>query len=535
MKNFLKISPVGGVGQIGSNCTLIQTPKVKLLIDCGILFPRESVFDLNYLIPNLEKLSDIDIIVITHGHEDHIGAIVHYIQAFPSAKIYAPLFARELILNKLEQAKINKEILELENLDLEDINIKSIHVNHSIPNTKGLIISSDKLDCSITFISDFKIDPSLVYEPLFDFVTLGEQLKFKRRIALLDSTNILSKNTSTPSESDIIFPLKEIIQNCAGTTYLTTFASNIFRIQSVINIANELGRVVIPHGRSMERYIEIALKTGFLTDPGILRTADDQSVKKRKIVLLSGSQGEFRGALKRVISKQDSKYKLKNDDFVIFSSKPIPGNEKEISLIYNEIIEQGASLFTSDLHKTHVSGHPGKDDLMQVYKTLAPTHAFPIHGESFFLKEHVDFITSNNLAKNAQMILNGDEIIITSDEVKLNKSSEQLEPIFIHGKNIPIEKVKISERRKLASLGLVVISFSIESISKFKPTCEITTQGLPEFINPHLATFNKHLVDHFSSLKKFPIDDKKEKLRIFTRKYFENILGYRPIAIIHIC
>lgn len=535
MKDYLKISPIGGVGQIGSNCTLFETAKCKILIDCGILFPRESVFDINYLIPNLANLSAIDALIITHGHEDHIGAVIHYVAALPNVKIYAPKFAKELILYKLEQNKMTKEVFDLESHVFEDIEVDSFHVNHSIPNTKGIIIKHIKLDTAVTFISDFKVDSTLKYEPLFDFSKLESLKNFKNRLALLDSTNILSKNYSTPSENDLIPNLYQIISQCIGITYLTTFASNIYRIQSVIDIARELGRVVIPHGRSMERYIEVALNTGFLTGSDIIKSSDDTSVKKKKIVLLSGCQGEFRGALKRVVSRQDSKFKLTSEDYVIFSSKAIPGNEKEISLIYNEITEQGANLYTAERYLVHVSGHPGVNDLKQVYLALVPTHSFPIHGESFFLKEHVDFIKRENLCPHSQMILNGDEIIITQKEIKINKPSEVLEPILIHGKNIEIEKSQISQRRKLASLGLVVVSFSLESITKFKPTCDISLQGLPLAMENNVETFKKHLFEQFALIKNLPIEDKKEKLRIFTRKYFEHNLGYRPIAIIHFC
>ncbi len=535
MKSYLKISPVGGVKQIGSNCTLIETNSQRLLIDCGILFPNEGVFDINYLIPDLSHIEDIDTIIITHGHEDHIGAISHFIEAFPSATIYAPRFAKELIKYKLSQKKISKEIHDLSKQIFTDIEVEAFHVNHSIPDTKGLLITHEALNLAITFISDFKIDKKTTYEALFNFDIIKEaSAKYSRRISLLDSTNVLSKNLETPSEMDLIEPLKNIIKKCPGNTYVTTFSSNIHRIQTLINIARDLGRVIIPYGRSMQRYIETALDTEFLTGDDLIKDADDTSVKRKKIILLSGCQGEFRGALKRVVSKQDSRFKLSDKDFVIFSSKAIPGNEKEISLIYNDIVEQGPELFTPELNLIHASGHPGRENLREVYNAFKPTHAFPIHGESLFLKEHVKFITENKLAEYSQMILNGDEIVIT-DKVKVLNKDHHPEPILIHGKDLPIERSKISERRKIATQGIVLVSFSKESINKFKPTFEITYQGLPEFISEHTEEFSKAIIKEFQALKKSPIDEKKEKIRIFVRRYYGNILGYRPIAIIHIC
>lgn len=537
MKDKFTITPLGGVGQIGSNCTLIQTKNDNILIDCGILFPYEDFFDLNYLIPDLTEVEHkVSSIIITHGHEDHIGAIHHYIEKFPEATIYAPLFAKKLIENKLEYKKFSKKILLLENtLKIDTIDITPIHVNHSIPHTRGLAITHEDLDTAVLFISDFKVDTETPYEAPFDFKTIEEiGKKYSKKIALLDSTNILSANTHTPSEANLINDLTEAIESTTGTVFITTFASNIHRIQTIIKIASKLDRAVIPYGRSMLKYIETAIEIGEIDDHGVVKDAEDQSIKRQKIVLLSGSQGEHRGTVRRVISRQDKKFKLKPEDKFIFSSKAIPGNEKKLSMLYNDIIEQGAQLLTSNQKLIHASGHPGKDDLKEVYQAFKPTHAFPIHGESLFLKAHIDFVLNNKLAQNASMILNGDSILV-SNEIKIKKIQQTIEPVIYHGADILIERDRLSERRKIATQGAVIISFSKESVNKFRPTVEVSTVGLPTFVDSDINEFKSYVGDLIKETKGKKLEERQEKIRIATRRFFGERLGYRPVAIVHIC
>lgn len=537
MKGNIKITPLGGVGQIGSNCTLIQTKNDNILIDCGILFPYEDFYDLNYLIPDLSEIEHkVSTIIITHGHEDHIGAIHHYIEKFPEAKIYAPLFAKKLIENKLEYKKMSKKIYLLDNpVHIDTISINPVHVNHSIPHTRGLAITHDDSKSAILFISDFKVDKETPYEdPIdLDFIKkLGEE--YDQKIALLDSTNILSSNTHTPSEAHLYKGLKEAIETTTGTVFITTFASNIHRIQSIIKIASELNRAVIPYGRSMLKYIETAIEVGEIDDHGVIKDAEDRSIKRQKVVLLSGSQGEHRGTVRRVISRQDKRYKIHEGDKFIFSSKAIPGNEKKLSMLYNDIIEQGADLLTSNESLIHASGHPGRDDLKEVYEAFRPTHSFPIHGESLFLKAHVKFILDNQLSNNAEMILNRDSIEV-GDKVLVKNIEKGIEPVIYHGNDIILERERISERRKVATQGAVLVSFSKATVQKYRPSFEVTLVGLPTIADDDVNEFKEYLGHLVKENKGKALEDSKEQIRIATRRFFGERLGYRPVAIVHIC
>ena len=514
------IKPLGGVGQIGSNSTLFSAGDTNIIVDCGILFPNDDHFDINYLIPDLSHVVEgIDALIITHGHEDHIGAIYHYIMRFPEAMIYAPPFARELILEKLSHKNISKEILNLDDLEIGDFKVTPIHVNHSIPDTFGLFI--EYKDCSVLFISDFKIDRDNTYENFFDFEKLNQFSKNTFKIAMLDSTNIRSRNLETPSELSVADDLEKIILETSGTVFLTTFASNVHRVQTVFNICKKHNIAVIPYGPSMKKYIDIAEKLEILNTHGIMFDADNKAIKRKKVVLATGSQGEMRGATNRIATGNDKFFKLTENDAFIFSSKAIPGNEKTLSGVYNKISRLGAKVYASDQYHIHVSGHPGRDDLKNVYQTYKPDIAIPIHGESLFIKNHADFVKKEKLANEVYAIENFDQILIKDKEISIKKA-EEVPPIIIHGKDLEIDRSKISERRKLASLGIVSTSISKKSI-------QFSTMGIPELST---TQNDQYIAEVRSILNKSK--NAEEEIRVFTRRYFSNILGYRPLSVVHL-
>ena len=515
----ITIKPLGGVGQIGSNSTLFSDKKSNIIVDAGILFPNDSNFDINYLIPDLSKVEEkIDAIIITHGHEDHIGAISHFIEYFPEAKIYAPKFARALIISKLNHKNINKEITLLpERLTIGSFEVCSIHVNHSIPDTKGLVINHG--ENSILFISDFKLDNENIYEKYFDFNALKEFSTGSFKIAMLDSTNIRSKTLHTPSESSVQKDLEKIILETERNCFVTTFASNVHRVQTIINICKKHGLACIPYGPSMKRYIEIAQDLDMLNTFDVIFEPQDKSIKRKKVIIATGSQGEFRGATTRIATGNDKHFKLTENDSFIFSSKAIPGNEKTLANLYNKITKTGANIYTSDSYQIHVSGHPGKKDLADVYEAFKPNIAIPIHGESFFIKDHKEFVLDNNYAEQSFAIENFDQISINNKKVKITQS-EEIPPLIIHGNDLEIEREKISERRKLATLGVVFISLSKKSVS-------YTTMGIPNISDQDNELFIGHLKELNSSNK-----ESDEEVRIYARRFFGNLLGYRPIAVV---
>ncbi|WP_419168940.1 ribonuclease J [Halobacteriovorax sp.] len=532
----LTISPLGGVGQIGSNATLISYEETNIIIDAGILFPSEDCFDINYLIPDLSDVKlKISNIIISHGHEDHIGAISHYIEKFPEAQIHAPKFAKELIEDKLNYLDLSKKIHRLDDtLIIDKIEINAVHVNHSIPNTKGLHLGIKEIDTGILFISDFKSDFNCPYEGPIDLEQMKSlERKYTNRISMLDSTNITSSALRTTSESELKSDLSKFIKDAPGRVFITCFASNIHRIQTIFDIAKEQNLKVITYGRSLLKYTRIASECEIFDDHGLIREVESvQDLSKKQIIICSGSQGEFRGTVKRISSGNDKFFKVNEKDTFIFSSKAIPGNEKKLAFLYNELTSSGAEVITNANGLIHASGHPGKEDLKDVYEAYLPTIAIPIHGETYFIRKHIEFLNTILPKSKALEIANRDVVtIFANGEVKLNKT-EEVPPILIHGNRIEIEREKISERRKMATLGSVFVSIANNSIKKASGRVHITALGIP-YEEDQLNQLKELCFNLYQ--EKGTLDQRSEKIRIATRRYFQNILGYRPLAIVHIC
>lgn len=528
-----QITPIGGVGQIGSNMTLFEYEDKRVLVDCGILFPFEDFFDINYLIPDMREIGKLDALVITHGHEDHIGAISHVYQQYPDLKVYSPSLAAELMRFKLNQKKQSSHI-EVYNqrsvLTFGDLEIHPIHVNHSIPQTFGLLFTLKKLDLACFFVSDFKVDFKTPYEAPLDFEKLSQlSSSFKRRYLLADSTNVLSKNEKTTSEADLIPDIDQLFRE-PGRIFITCFSSNLHRIQTIINCAANNDRNVVLYGGSMCKYTEIALELGLLEDPKkVLKEATQVSADGEKLVVLcSGSQGEFKSTMTRVIRREDSRYKPQPTDRFIFSSKAIPGNEKKLSMLFNLVSEIGAKLITDQTHLVHASGHPGKKDLSLLFESFKPTHFTPIHGETLFLEKHRDFMSASFSDVSIVDAKNFHQVTVTKKDVLVDKK-DQLDPILIHGNGIEIDRKNISERRKLACNGSVFISWGPKlaspqiSFSGVTNAAQDKKEQLPEVISQYF---------HFKDYKN--IDKLAEEIRVFTRRYFSEAIGQKPMVFVHL-
>lgn len=531
-----RITPIGGVAQIGSNMTLVESRGRRLLIDCGILFPYEDFFDINYLIPDMDHLGELDALVITHGHEDHIGAISHLVEKYPSLKIYAPAFAAELMKLKLSKENLQTQIeiyREADELIFDELEVHPIHVNHSIPQTFGLLLRVPSLNLATFYVSDFKVDFTSPYEAPFNFDKLKELTgHLKTKLLLSDSTNITSSRDKTTSEREVLSGLEPIFSQ-TGRLFVTSFSSNIHRVQSFIDLAAKYNRPVVLYGASMQKYSQIALELGLLRDEqGVLREANSISPQNEKIVVIcSGSQGEFRGTLRRIVLSEDPLFKPNSKDRFVFSSKAIPGNEKKLSLLYNQISELGAKLHTDQTDPIHASGHPGKEDLSLLMKAFEPTHHAPIHGESLFLEKHEEFIKTHFKKTQTFRFYNFQSLEFNDKGGFDLLQNESFPPLLIHARGIPIERSKISERRKLACQGVVFISLNH---SKREAQIKVTYNGISEAFTDKAQEFEDLLSDQYRHSRAKDKDKMAEELRIFTRRYFGGLFGLKPMTFVHI-
>lgn len=523
---LFKITPLGGVGEIGSNMTLIESSDQIVVIDIGILFPNEDFFDINYLIPDFNfidpaKFTDL---IITHGHEDHIGALPHLIQKFPEITIWASKFAIKLINIRLKEHPVIahiKEYTEDKIFTFNGFKVHPVHVNHSIPETMGLLIQSIHNEVSAFYVSDFKVDDITPYEKKFNFDKLIKLSKDSPiRLLMADSTNILSSG-KTESEFDLIFDLETIFKENTDRRLLATFfPSNVHRLQTFVHLAVKYNRQICCVGKSMISYMQAASACGILKDyENVFVNPDNSDLSDPSmLILLSGCQGDFFGALKKVTHNEHPKIKVNEKDIFIFSSKTIPGNEKNVARIYNKIAEQKAKLITAHDKLIHASGHANPEDLKLLINAYKPTDYAPIHGESFFIQRHVEFINSEFPQIKTHSILNFHNLILSKSEVCTQKN-EGLLPILIQSSGLPIERTKISERRKLATTGIVLISV-------FKNEFRFSLKGIPESILPKLE-------NEVSFSKKELLQKSEEDISIHFKRLIDTLIGYRPQIITH--
>lgn len=537
MKPLFSLMPVGGVGEIGSNHTLIRAGNTDIIIDCGILFPHEDAFDINYLIPDFSYIDSgrLKALIITHGHEDHIGALAHFIELHPDIPIYASRFTQQLIIRKCEEHGVRPKLIEYSSNDVlqfGDITIHPIHVTHSIPETFGLFLHDPSRVWGAFYVSDFKYDRNPVSEKPFDIEKLARLAATCEKVAFfMDSTNALVPG-HTPSERELIPELEQIVASDVDRLFLTLFSSNVHRMGTLFALAKKHQRRIVLMGRSMENYARAGVEAGIIP-----MTMDDFSLPAqvkgqagRMLILLSGCQGDFLSALRRVSAGEDGTFKLTASDTVVFSSKVIPGNERKIARIINDITESGARVITAYDSLIHASGHPAKEDLAQIVEHVRPHAYFPIHGESYFLRRHTDFIRDRFPGIFTEMIMNFTAVsFYTTGNFKLEQH-DILEPILIHGKGLPIERSQISQRRKLATQGTV-----FASIDRVRGECVISSLGLPLSAQDCLPKVRKLILDRVrSDLGGRAPDYASDQLRILVRQYFQQSLGYKPVTEVHL-
>ncbi len=537
MKNkYFSVLPIGGVQEIGSNMTLIRSVEEDIIIDCGMLFPYEECFDINYLIPDFSMIdsSRVRSIIITHGHEDHIGALAHLLKAFPDITVYATNFSLHLIQRKLEEHKVtmNYKLYDhTSELTFKNLDIFPVHVNHSIPETCGLIIRSRDKEWGALYISDFKVDLYSKHELPIDFKRIEAKLsECKHTAYFMDSTNILN-DSKTTSEGELQHDLKKLLDREEDRIFITLFASNVHRMNFIAKMGIEAGRKIVIMGRSLKTYMESGFETGHTDIPPEHLFQPDQVKGQggKMLIFLSGCQGDFLSALRRFSFGEDSTFKPGPNDLIVFSSKVIPGNEKKIYRIYNKLSEFGTKIVTASDNLIHASGHPGKEDLHLLLKNFTPDFYFPIHGESYFLRKHVEFIQAHYPKISTHLIYNYQEVILEEETVKI-VTHEAKEPRLIHGKGLEIEKTQISQRRKMATQGAVFISYH-----RSTGHMEVTTLGLPLYAQDLLENLKKKLLDQIRrDLSGREESYVRDQLKIAARQFFNNFLGYKPMTEVHL-
>ena len=468
----VKIIPLGGLDQIGMNITAIEYEDTIVVIDCGLAFPEEDMLGIDLVIPDISYLKEnadkVKGLVVTHGHEDHIGAIP-YIEKELNMSIYATKLTMGLIDNKLREHNLlnnvkRKVVKHGQTINLGCFRIEFIRSNHSIADSSGLAIYTPA--GILVHTGDFKVDFTPVFGETIDLQRYAELGKKGVLALMADSTNA-ERTGFTPSEKKVGRTFDSLFaENRNSRLIIATFASNVDRVQQIINSADKYGRKVVIEGRSMVNIINTASELGFIQIPdntliGIERM---KSYPDEQIVLITtGSQGENMAALSRIAANIHNKISIKPGDTVILSSSPIPGNEKAVNKIINELAMKGAKVIFQD---THVSGHACQEELKLIYALTKPRYAIPVHGEYRHLKSHAELAVDMGVDKdNVEILSNGDVLELSTESAKVvGKVTSQ--GILVDGLGVgDVGNIVLRDRQHLSQNGLIIVVVTLEKHS----------------------------------------------------------------------
>ncbi len=474
-KSKVKLIPLGGLGEIGKNITAIEYENEIIVIDCGLSFPDNEMYgidlvipDISYLLENREKVKGI---FITHGHEDHIGALPYILKEI-NVPVYATKFTLSLIESKLiefnmvSSCSLN-EITLKEPIKTEHFACEFIRTCHSIADSCSLAITTPQ--GVIFHTGDFKIDYTPVDGEVIDLQRISEIGKRRVLLLMADSTNA-TREGFTISETIIGQNLTRLFRNAKGRVIVATFSSNVHRVQQVINSSITYGRKVAFSGRSMEKISQIAMDLGYLKVPKntIIKLDDIHKYPDNKVTIITtGSQGEPMSALARIASGNHKKIALKERDYIIISASPIPGNTKLITKLIDILISKGAEVIYDAMEEVHVSGHACREELKLIHSLIKPKYFVPVHGEYRHLKEHAELAKSLGMdEKNIFLLDNGDVLELTGKKAVKTKSVHT-GTVYVDGSGVgDVGNIVLRDRKVLSQDGILTAVLAIDKEAK---------------------------------------------------------------------
>ena len=474
-KKKIKVIPLGGLGEVGKNITVIEYGEEIIVVDCGMTFPDLEMYgidvvipDVTYLVNNKERVKGF---FITHGHEDHIGAIPYILKQI-NAPIYATNLTIGLIQNKLEEHKM-LDIVELnvvkpgDTIALEKLKVEFIRTNHSIADSCALAIHTPL--GIVVHTGDIKVDFTPVDGKVIDLQRLAKIGKQGVLLLMADSTNACHPGY-TMSEKTVGETLDNLFSKGTGRIIVATFASNIHRLQQIINSSIKYGRKIAFSGRSMEKISEVAIKLGYLDMPeGLLIDLKDLKLynSNQITIVTTGSQGEPMSALTRMASSTHKNIQIEKDDMIIISANPIPGNEKAVSKVINELTQKGANVIYKSIEEIHVSGHACEQELKLLQSILKPKYFMPVHGEYKHLRKHILIAEEVGLEKEKSFILENGDVLSLNRKSACISGKVQAGNILVDGIGIgDVGNIVLRDRKNLSKDGIINIIVAIEKESR---------------------------------------------------------------------
>ena len=470
MKSSLKIIPLGGLGEIGKNITAIEYEDEIIVIDCGVSFPDDDMLgidlvipDINYLLENQDKVKGL---FITHGHEDHIGSIPYILKQL-NMDIYATRLTIGLIASKLEEHNISKESLipvkEGDVIKFNKLSVEFIRATHSIADACSLAIFTPL--GTIVHTGDFKIDYTPIDGRVMDLNRLSALGEEGVLLLMADSTNACHPGY-TMSEKSVGEKLDNLFSKGKGRIIVATFASNIHRLQQIINSSIKYGRKIAFSGRSMEKISEVAGKLGYLDMPeGLLIDLKDLKLYNNNqiTIVTTGSQGEPMSALTRIASSTHKSIQIEKEDMIIISASPIPGNEKAVSKVINELTHKGAEVIYKSIEEIHVSGHACEQELKLIHSMLKPKYFVPVHGEYKHLRKHILIAEEVGLEKGKSFILENGDVLSLNRKSAAIINKVQSGNVLVDGSGIgDVGNIVLKDRRNLSKDGIINVIVAIE-------------------------------------------------------------------------
>ncbi len=485
--NETKIVVLGGLGEVGKNMYCVMHKDAIVIIDAGVSFPESELMGVDYVLPDFTFLKEnedkIKALLITHGHEDHIGGIPFLLQSINIPAIYAPNHAKELIAVKLQDKNIRYDNLyvytENTKLKFKEIEVEFFRTTHSIPDSHGISIKTP--DGRIVTTGDYKFDltPIGPMADLYKMACLGEE---GVDVLIGDSTNALNEGFSS-SESAVDETLSEMFDKCkTNRIIIATFASNIYRVKHIFETCYKHNRKICIFGRSMENNINISLNGSYIDHKELLISPEEaNNLKPGEVTILcTGSQGEPLAALSRISNGTHKQIKLRPDDVVIFSSSAIPGNALSISKTINKLYLKGVKVYTNSvLTDLHTSGHANEEEIKLMIRLLKPKYLMPFHGDYRMLKKQADIGISCGIPKENTFILKNGDTLILKDHVITRGESMSGADIYVDGNRIgQIGSAVIKDRKIMANDGILVVIINVDMKKRellIKPN--ITTRG----------------------------------------------------------
>ncbi len=469
----LKVIPIGGLNEIGKNMTVFEYGNDIIVVDCGLSFPDDDMFgidvvipDFSYLLKNAKKIRGV---IITHGHEDHIGAIPYLVKQL-NVPIYGTKLPIGLIKNKLEEHGLKGDLHNInagDKITLGAFKVETIRTTHSIAD--AICLAIDTPVGRVFHTGDFKIDYTPVDGEPIDLSKLAEIGSKGVLLMLSDSTNA-ARPGFTESEQKVGDTLETIFRGAMTRIIVSTFSSNVHRIQKIVDNAVKFKRKIAFSGRSMENVVGLATELGYLKIPANTMVDINKTKNipdKELVIITTGSQGEPMSALARMANSEHKAIQIKKNDVIILSSTPVPGNEKMVSNVVNKLIEKGAQVIYSDIADTHVSGHACREELKLIHSLIKPKYFMPVHGEYRHLEAAAEIAMDLGMnRKNIFIMENGDCLELNKRNAKMTKEITAAGAVMVDGLGVgDVGNIVLRDRRMLSESGLIIVVAAIDRVS----------------------------------------------------------------------